>query len=62
MNLRWFNVLGFVMLFLALFLNEIVFLNVWHGSNFSLVAVAVAYYVVAIGLSLWGGSHRPQRG
>jgi len=47
------------MLFIGLFLNEFVFLNVWYNMNFSLVIVAIAYYGIALGLSLWGGS-RPQ--
>ncbi len=47
------------MLFFGLFLNEVVFLNVWHNANPSLIMIALAYYVVAIGLSLWGGTrHR----
>ncbi len=58
MGLRWFNVLGFVMLFLALFLNEVAYLNVWHNSNYLLVAVAIAYLVVALCLSSWRDSNR----
>jgi hypothetical protein len=57
--LRWFNLIGFFMLFLGLLFNEIVFLNVWYGVNFSLIFVAVAYYAIALWLSLWGGA-RPQ--
>lgn len=60
MGLRWFNLLGFVMLFLALFFNEVVYLNVWHESNFFLVAVAIAYFGTALWLSLWGGSNHQQ--
>lgn len=37
MGLRWFNFVGFFMLFAALFLNEVIYLNVWHDSNFFLV-------------------------
>jgi hypothetical protein len=55
-GLRWFNFVGFLMLFLGLFLNEIVFLNVWHGANYFLAFVAAVYYVGAVWLSLWGGS------
>lgn len=57
MGLRWFNVIGFLMLFLGLFFNELVFLNVWYDANFSLVFVAAVYYGVALWLSLWGGIH-----
>ncbi len=53
MGLRWFNALGFVMLGLALVVNKVVYLNVWHDSNFYLIAVAVAYLVVALCLSSW---------
>jgi hypothetical protein len=60
MALYWFNFLGFLMLFVGLFLNEVVFLNWWYNSNPSLIAVALAYYVTAIWLSRWGGLRRPQ--
>jgi len=59
MGLHWFNLVGALMLFIGLFLNELVFLNVWYNMNFPLVIVAIAYYGIALGLSLWGGS-RPQ--
>jgi len=59
MGLIWFNLVGALMLFIGLFLNELVFLNVWYNMNFPLVIVAIAYYGIALGLSLWGGS-RPQ--
>lgn len=57
MIVRWFNFVGALMLFLGLFLNELVFLNVWNDMNFSLIVVAAVYYGVALWLSLWGGSH-----
>ena len=59
MGLHWVNLVGALMLFIGLFLNEFVFLNVWYNMNFPLVIVAIAYYGIALGLSLWGGS-RPQ--
>lgn len=59
MGLRWFNFVGFLMLFAGLFLNELVFLNVWYDMNFFLAIIAAAYYGVALTLSLWGGL-RPQ--
>ena len=51
MGLSWFNVLGFVMLIVALFLNEVVYLNLWHGSNFFLIAAAIVYMSTALWLS-----------
>ncbi len=59
MGIHWFNFIGFLMLFIGLFLNELVFLNIWYNTNFSLVFVATAYYGIALWLSLWGGA-RPQ--
>ncbi len=56
MGMRWFNLLGYVMLIAALFFNEIVFLNVWNKANYVLIAAAVAYHVLAIALSLFGGT------
>ena len=56
MALRWFNLVGFVMLFLALFFNEVVYLNVWYDFNFYTVFPAIAYIVIAIWLSLWPGA------
>lgn len=44
------------MLFFGLFLNELVFMNVWYDMNFSLVFIAAVYYAVALWISLWGGS------
>ena len=55
----WFNVIGFAMLFLGLFLNEFVCLNIWYGSNLSLIAVALAYLGTAVWLSLRTGSSNP---
>lgn len=56
MGLRWFNFIGFLMLFVGLFLNELVFLNIWYGANYFLAFVAAVYYAGAVWLSLWGGS------
>lgn len=49
---RWFNLIGFAMLFSALFLNELVYLNVWYGSNLFLIVVALAYLGAATWLSV----------
>ena len=55
MAFRWFNIIGSLMLLLALFLNEIVYLNVWYDSNFTLIIPAILYLGVGLWLSLWGG-------
>ena len=43
------------MLFAGLFLNELVFLNIWYGANYFLGCVAAVYYIGAVWLSLWDG-------
>ncbi len=48
------------MLFLALFLNELVYMNVWYGSNFGLVFVAAATSVLQFG-SHSGEAHTPRK-
>ena len=56
MGFRWFNIIGFLMLLFALFLNEVVYLNVWYEFNFFAVIVpAIVYLGVGLWLSLWGG-------
>lgn len=60
MGFRWFNFIGFLMLFLALFLNEVVYLNVWYDFNYSVVVPAILYLGIALLLSLWGGKARLQ--
>lgn len=60
MGYRWFNIIGFLMLLFALFLNEVVYFNVWYDFNFfSVIVPAIVYLCVALWLSLWGGA-RPQ--
>lgn len=56
MGLRWFNFIGFLMLLAGLFLNELVFLNIWYGANYFLAIAAAIYYACAVWLSLWGGT------
>ena len=58
MGFRWFNIIGFLMLLFALFLNEVVYLNVWYDSNLSVIVPAVVYLSVGLWLSLWGGPRR----
>jgi thiol:disulfide interchange protein len=55
---RWFNIIGFLMLLFALFLNEVVYLNVWYDSNFTVIVPAILYLVVGLWLSLWEGPRR----
>ncbi|MDI3461934.1 MAG: hypothetical protein OJF50_000755 [Nitrospira sp.] len=60
MGLHWFNALGAVMLFSYLFFNEVVCMNVWSESNLFLIPIAIVYLMVALMLSLWGGSKSQQ--
>jgi hypothetical protein len=57
---RWFNIIGSLMLLFALFLNELVYLNVWYDSNFTLIVPAILYLGVGLWLSLWGGPRRQE--
>jgi hypothetical protein len=54
--IRWFNVIGFAMLFSALFFNEVVYLNVWYDFNLFTIFPAIGYLAVGLWLSLRGGS------
>ncbi len=58
MGFRWFNIIGFLMLLSALFLNEVVYLNVWYNLNFVVIVPAILYLGIALWLSLWGGPRR----
>ena len=60
MSVRWFNIIGFLMLLFALFLNEVVYMNVWYGSNFILIVPAILYLGVGVWLSVWGGTRRQE--
>lgn len=52
--MRWYNFLGFAMLFFALFFNELFLgMNTWYEVNFGAVIVAIVYMTVAVALSLW---------
>jgi len=57
---HWLNIIGSLMLLLALFLNEVVYLNVWYDSNFTLIVPAILYVGVGVWLSLWGGPRRQE--
>ncbi|MEK6585068.1 MAG: hypothetical protein AABZ24_01900 [Nitrospirota bacterium] len=54
MGMTFINWTGFVMLVLALLLNEL-FLGItaWYDLNLGAVVAAVVYLVVGISLSLW---------
>lgn len=60
MGFRWFNIIGALMLLFALFLNEVVYLNVWYDFNFYVIIPAILYLGVGIWLSLWGGTRRQE--
>ena len=55
MGFRWFNIIGFLMLLFALFLNEVVYLNVWYDFNLAVIVPAILYLGVGLWLSLWEG-------
>ncbi len=44
------------MLTFGIYLDAWIYLYVWERFNIVLVGVLVMYFVVALGLSLWGGS------
>jgi hypothetical protein len=48
------------MLVLGLGINEWAFLTVWYDFNLPWVIGLGSYYVVALGLSLWGGPNRAE--
>ena len=56
MAIYWFNLVGFAMLFGALFFNEVVYLNVWYDFNLSTIFPAIIYLALGIWLSLRGES------
>jgi hypothetical protein len=59
MGFRWFNLIGFLMLLSVLFLNEVVYFNVWYDFNFfSVIVPAILYLGGGLWLSLWGGLRR----
>ncbi|MFO0701119.1 MAG: hypothetical protein U0236_17995 [Nitrospira sp.] len=55
MAIYWVNLIGFAMLFGALFFNEVVYLNVWYNFNLLTIFPAIVYLAIAVWLSLWGG-------
>jgi len=56
MGMSFINWIGFVMLFSALFFNEVVYLNVWYDFNLSTIFPAIIYLALGVWLSLRGES------
>ncbi len=54
--MRWFNLVGLGMLTFGIYFDAWVYLYVWERFNVMLAVVFAMYLVVALGLSLWGGS------
>lgn len=58
MGMSFINWVGFVMLVLALILNE-AFLGItaWYELNLAAIVGAIVYLVVGVSLSLWPSQH-----
>ena len=54
--MRWFNFVGFGMLLVGIYFDSWMYLYMWERFNGVLLVVFAMYIVVALGLSLWGGS------
>lgn len=56
MEMQWYNWIGFLMLFLALLLNELFLgINAWYELNLGAVIFGVIYLLAGATLSLWPG-------
>lgn len=53
--MRWFNLVGFGMLVVAIYFDAWVYLYVWEQFDLGLVIACAMYILVALGLCLWGG-------
>ncbi len=54
MGMSFINWIGFVMLVLALFLNELFLgMNAWYDLNMGAIIAGIVYLVVGASLSLW---------
>ena len=54
MGMTFINWTGFVMLVLALLLNELFLgMNAWYDLNLGAIVVGIVYLVVGVALSLW---------
>jgi NhaP-type Na+/H+ or K+/H+ antiporter len=58
MGMSFINWIGFVMLVLALLLNELFLgMNAWYDLNLGAIVVGIVYLVVGVSLSLWPNPH-----
>jgi hypothetical protein len=58
MGMSFINWIGFTMLVLALFLNELFLgMNAWYELNMGAIIAGIVYLVVGVSLSLWPSSH-----
>ena len=58
MGMTFINWTGFVMLVLALLLNELFLgINAWYDLNLGAIVVGIVYLVVGVSLSLWPSRH-----
>jgi hypothetical protein len=58
MGMSFINWVGFVMLVLALVLNEAFLgMTAWYELNLGAIVAAVIYLVVGVSLSLWPSPH-----
>ncbi len=58
MGMTFINWTGFVMLVLALLLNELFLgMNAWYDLNLGAIVVGIVYLVVGVSLSLWPSRH-----
>ncbi|MBH0200716.1 MAG: hypothetical protein HP496_00035 [Nitrospira sp.] len=54
MGMSFINWIGFVMLVLALILNELFLgMTAWYELNLGAIVVGIVYLVVGVSLSLW---------
>ncbi|MGB4069737.1 MAG: hypothetical protein WBK08_17045 [Nitrospira sp.] len=58
MGMTFINWTGFVMLVLALLLNELFLgMTAWYDLNLGAIVVGIVYLVVGVSLSLWPSPH-----
>ncbi len=58
MGMSFINWIGFVMLVLALLLNEAFLgMTAWYELNLVAIVAAIVYLVVGVSLSLWPSPH-----
>jgi hypothetical protein len=58
MGMSFINWIGFVMLVLALILNEVFLgMTAWYELNMGAIIAGVIYLVVGVSLSLWPSHH-----